>query len=151
MARTPKPCACGCKEITKGGEFMPGHDMRLKSRLVAEAHAGGNPAAREELERRGWLGALNNSKGRSRPKTIDEFEHGIAHRIDELMVLKAAARRLRASGQYRRNAPFHIELNHLNAVPILAGQLPELRPAVDPFELSPQEREAFERLCKVHT
>jgi hypothetical protein len=25
----PKPCACGCGGITKGGKFIPGHDTRV--------------------------------------------------------------------------------------------------------------------------
>ena len=31
---TPKPCACGCNELTKGGEFLPGHDVRLLGAIV---------------------------------------------------------------------------------------------------------------------
>lgn len=31
---TPKPCACGCNEMTKGGEFLPGHDVRLLGAIV---------------------------------------------------------------------------------------------------------------------
>lgn len=35
-ARKPKPaqsCACGCTGQTRGGRFIPGHDMRLKGIL----------------------------------------------------------------------------------------------------------------------
>ena len=31
---TPKPCACGCNEMTKGGDFLPGHDVRLLGAIV---------------------------------------------------------------------------------------------------------------------
>ncbi len=31
---TPKLCACGCNEMTKGGEFLPGHDVRLLGAIV---------------------------------------------------------------------------------------------------------------------
>ncbi|MEX0709408.1 MAG: hypothetical protein WD078_15740 [Woeseia sp.] len=30
----PKQCACGCGEITKGGNFIPGHDSKLQSAIV---------------------------------------------------------------------------------------------------------------------
>lgn len=28
--KPPKECGCGCGEMTKGGEFLPGHDSYLK-------------------------------------------------------------------------------------------------------------------------
>lgn len=28
-ARPPKECGCGCGNMTKGGNFIPGHDARL--------------------------------------------------------------------------------------------------------------------------
>ncbi len=31
---TPKLCACGCNAMTKGGEFLPGHDVRLLGAIV---------------------------------------------------------------------------------------------------------------------
>lgn len=54
--RVPRPAvgACGCcGEPTKGGQFLPGHDAKLKSRL-REAAKGGDVGASAELERRGW-------------------------------------------------------------------------------------------------
>jgi len=30
----PKLCACGCNKMTKGGEFLPGHDVRLLGAIV---------------------------------------------------------------------------------------------------------------------
>ena len=32
-------CECGCNEQTAGGQFVPGHDQKLRSRL--EASVGG--------------------------------------------------------------------------------------------------------------
>lgn len=29
-AKPPKPCACGCGKMTRGGEYLPGHDGRPK-------------------------------------------------------------------------------------------------------------------------
>lgn len=30
----PKPCACGCGDMTKGGKFLPGHDSRTLSAIL---------------------------------------------------------------------------------------------------------------------
>lgn len=30
----PKPCSCGCGEMTKGGHFIPGHDAKLLSAII---------------------------------------------------------------------------------------------------------------------
>jgi len=31
-----KICKCGCGEITKGGDFAPGHDQKLRSAIERE-------------------------------------------------------------------------------------------------------------------
>lgn len=47
----PKSCECGCKVLTrKGSRFLPGHDMKLKSKL----RKAGTPEAKAELAARGW-------------------------------------------------------------------------------------------------
>ena len=33
----PKACGCGCGGITKGGEFLPGHDAKLYSAILDKA------------------------------------------------------------------------------------------------------------------
>lgn len=49
------PCGCGCGMMARPGrEFVQGHDMKLKSRLM-KAYKGGCEIAEEELERRGWI------------------------------------------------------------------------------------------------
>ena len=35
----PKPCNCNCGGTTKGGEWLPGHDQRLRAAI--EGKAGG--------------------------------------------------------------------------------------------------------------
>ena len=35
----PKPCRCNCGGITKGGEWLPGHDQKLRAAI--EGKAGG--------------------------------------------------------------------------------------------------------------
>lgn len=52
-APEPQRCHCGCAGMTKGGMFVPGHDMRLKSRLWDEANAGSVEAG-AEIVARGW-------------------------------------------------------------------------------------------------
>lgn len=37
--RIPKQCACGCGELTAGGDFKPGHDSKTLSAILE--HVGG--------------------------------------------------------------------------------------------------------------
>jgi len=46
-------CQCGCEETTKGGRYLPGHDAKHKSALVAAA-LGGSKRATTKLEQLGW-------------------------------------------------------------------------------------------------
>jgi|SRR5215213_395321 len=39
-SRAPRPCLCSCGGTTKGGAFLPGHDARLRSELVAQIKKG---------------------------------------------------------------------------------------------------------------
>jgi hypothetical protein len=58
VEKKAKLCGCGCEAETKGGEFLPGHDAKLKYKLVAEAVTGKKrPLA--ELQNRGWTAALD--------------------------------------------------------------------------------------------
>ena len=43
----PRPCACGCEEMTKGGKFIPGHDSRLYSAILQ--HIDGDVADLAEI------------------------------------------------------------------------------------------------------
>jgi hypothetical protein len=54
---TPGLCECGCG-LPVRRRFLPGHDARLRSRLLREARAG--VAARKELARLGWSRALDS-------------------------------------------------------------------------------------------
>jgi len=44
----PKPCACGCGDEMHGGDFLPGHDQKL--RVAIEAKAGGLLALKQLVE-----------------------------------------------------------------------------------------------------
>ena len=37
--KTPKACACGCGEMTKGGHWISGHDASYMRGVHAEVHA----------------------------------------------------------------------------------------------------------------
>lgn len=54
----PKPCECGCRAVTRrGSRFLPGHDMKLKSKLrtaVKKGNANAKAHALKELKSRGW-------------------------------------------------------------------------------------------------
>ena len=44
----PKRCACGCKAMTRGGEFLPGHATALYSEILDSV--GGMTALRAIVE-----------------------------------------------------------------------------------------------------
>ncbi len=67
----PKPCQCGCGQLTEGGDFKPGHDAVLKGRLLAEARSG-NQASRDELIRRGWATDESINNPPAKGKVSDE-------------------------------------------------------------------------------
>ena len=45
---TPKLCACGCNKMTRGGEFIPGHDAKVYSAIIK--HVGGISNLRNLVE-----------------------------------------------------------------------------------------------------
>ncbi|MDP9366489.1 MAG: hypothetical protein M3Q10_20070 [Chloroflexota bacterium] len=59
----PKSCQCSCGGLTAGGDFLPGHDSKLKSRLIKAARTG-DLAAKDELARHGWDYAENPVKAK---------------------------------------------------------------------------------------
>lgn len=55
--RQPRACGCGCEAETRGGEFLPGHDARLKGQLLNKIRTGNareRTAAEKRLRDRGW-------------------------------------------------------------------------------------------------
>ena len=59
MAKATK-CECGCGAEVKS-RFLPGHDAKLKSRLVNQALEGDGAAARE-LRKRNWSAHLEKAR-----------------------------------------------------------------------------------------
>lgn len=57
--KAPRECTCGCGAMTSGGLFVPGHDAKLRSRLIArireDAPEGDGAAALAELASYGAL------------------------------------------------------------------------------------------------
>lgn len=51
----PKPCGCGCGEMTKGGNFAMGHDARHRSAMLKAMKVGPDRlGALAEIGRYGW-------------------------------------------------------------------------------------------------
>ncbi len=50
---TPHACGCGCGAPARR-RYLPGHDAKHRSRLLAEMRAGSRPAA-DELQQLGWV------------------------------------------------------------------------------------------------
>ena len=46
---TPKLCGCGCKGVTKGGIYLPGHDQKL--RVAIEENVGDLQALKTLVEK----------------------------------------------------------------------------------------------------
>ena len=45
----PRKCACGCGVMTRGGDFLPGHDARTLSAVIGSV--GGVAALRTLVEK----------------------------------------------------------------------------------------------------
>lgn len=48
----PRGCACGCDEVTKGGEFRPGHDAKLRGQFLKRISDGEEKAIEEFITER---------------------------------------------------------------------------------------------------
>ncbi len=94
-----RTCLCGCGTPVRGrrANFAPGHDSRLKSRLLLAARAG-NAEARVDLIKLGW--ATNESIDRvaasSRPTEEQKRERERQRLTAKLNRAKAEVARLEA-------------------------------------------------------
>lgn len=72
-----RKCQCGCEaELTgKKSRFRPGHDAKLKSRLLQQLR-GEDPAqvksAQQQLEEQGWAHLVTIPSGGGQPKSRDQ-------------------------------------------------------------------------------
>lgn len=142
-------CICGCGEQTKGGKFRPGHDAKYKSTLINEALAGNNPEAEAILEERGWTKFLDKRREvlARPPREHNRKPKEPNLRAGEILqIMKAAAKVLKWTGQYRRGTVYHIPILGENALAIATLKHPSLRPVTgvghEPF--SPREQAAID-------
>lgn len=126
-------CECQCGGQTKGGKFIPGHDMKLKGTLK-RAWAAGDQSAYEELSRRGWapgqapprrtpeeVAADKEAKKKAKEEAKKAAEEAAPVDFDVLDGMKQAAEALRQQGRYRRSDPGYVEVTRRNYVDILNG------------------------------
>lgn len=82
-----KSCLCGCGSVTKGGKFAPGHDARLKGRLI-RAHRSGDTTAQQQLVELGWGRFIGVEPVRTTPLVFtddgDETRHHRFLSIDSI-------------------------------------------------------------------
>lgn len=113
-------CLCGCGIKTKGGQFVPGHDARYKSQLIATALGDDEDAAVEAeriLEGRGWTKFLDKRRdvlaNAKAPRV--KVEESTPTGTEFLYLMKAAAKILHWTGQYAKNSRSYIKITTINA------------------------------------
>lgn len=67
--KTPKLCNCGCDEMTKGGDFIPGHDAKLLSTIVRSV--GGIANLRDIVEESNYV-KNTTASNRLMPEVTDD-------------------------------------------------------------------------------
>ena len=85
----PKPCAC-CGELTGGGDFLPGHDAKLRSRLLKAVDAGDESAVVELLARPTLLHGASETELRERLGSETRKKEAQVEREAERQAAKAA-------------------------------------------------------------
>lgn len=74
MSRSRR-CACGCGGTTKGGEFQPGHDAKLRSQLIAKLRSETDGRKRNavvgQLRKRGWTHGIETGIEAESPGGIE--------------------------------------------------------------------------------
>lgn len=75
-SKQPQPCLCECGGTTKGGRFLPGHDARLKGRLLKDvrdenASKADRAAAVSKMDEFGWGDFLSRDE-----RAIDGSDSG---------------------------------------------------------------------------
>jgi hypothetical protein len=136
-------CLCGCGIKTKGGSFVPGHDARYKSQLIAKVIEGKDEdgEALRTIESRGWTKFLDKRRAVvsrvTAPKRHRKTEEDAAAAKGHLYLMKAAAKILRWTDQYRKSARNHMPILAANAYLIASRQHPLLELPDDGTEPEP--------------
>lgn len=93
--RTPRECECGCGGMTGGGRFIPGHDSKMKSRLLGEYDEGSAEAGATLIEK-GWYTQeqLDGRAAKAAAKEAARLEREVAREQarEERAAAKAARR-----------------------------------------------------------
>lgn len=93
-ASVSQQCGCGCgADVSR--EFLPGHDAKLKSRLVNEALEG-STEAEAQLRERGWMAHLDLARASQAAKREKEKDAEIKRLRAAVRVSAADTRRLQA-------------------------------------------------------
>ncbi len=91
----PKPCGCGCGEMTRGGDFLPGHDARFRGRLLTAIDAGDESAIEALLARPTLLHGATEADLRERLGSDARRDQAKAERVAEGRKAKTAAKKER--------------------------------------------------------
>lgn len=121
MTDDEKPyCLCQCGIKTKGGQFVPGHDARYKSQLIATALGDDEDAAAAAeriLDGRGWTKFLEKRRNvlASAKAPRVKVDNSTPKGTEFIYLMKAAAKVLRWTGQYAKNSRNYIKISPINA------------------------------------
>jgi hypothetical protein len=99
----PKPCACGCEELTRGGDFLPGHDQRFRGAMLRAIDAGDEAAIAALLRFPKLLHGLTESDLRERLGAEARRKAEVAARAERRKA-DAAARKAQRDADREANA-----------------------------------------------
>lgn len=113
----PRACGCGCGAMTGGGTYVPGHDAKLRSRLLVrireDAPAGDGALALAELQAAGpklahgtgtWEIGKNRAERERKEARAAQDKADRAKRDKEAADAKAAAIRMQEQSRKEQNA-----------------------------------------------
>lgn len=88
----PQECTCGCGEMTGGGRFRPGHDAKMKSRLLVAIDNQVDQASADKMVEMGWATeeAMHERMNRAKVKAAGN-EAAARARLEQLGQTEAAA------------------------------------------------------------
>ena len=88
----PKECGCGCGELTRGGEFLPGHDARFRGQMLKAIDAGDESAIAKLLARPTLLHGATEADLRERLGSETRKKEGQVARQAEAQAKRDAAK-----------------------------------------------------------
>ena len=85
----PKECGCGCGELTRGGDFLPGHDARFRGQMLKAIDAGDESAITKLLARPTLLHGQTEEELRERLGSETRRKEAQVARVAEREATKA--------------------------------------------------------------